>query len=115
MATRGLIEFRSGNPVNGRKCYDIAISNAERLKDWHKSVAQINLAFELLRRNVPDAQEARTKALAEANKIGDAWIKALANRLKSITPTDNPSLKRLSFVKICVQTSVINQAWCEAL
>jgi len=85
MATSGLLEYRSGRPVEGRKLYQTAIQTAYKESlPWLKARAMIYLAQEELLIKSSDADNLRNKAINEALKQNDPSFKLLIRRLKRL-------------------------------
>jgi len=85
LATSGLLEYRLGRPIEGRKLYQTAIQFAYKASlPWLKARAMIYLAREELLAKSTDADNLRNKAINEALKQNDPSFKLLIRRLKKL-------------------------------
>ena len=85
MATSGLLEYRSGRPIEGRKLYKAAIQIAHKeSRSWLKARAMIYLAREELLAKSSDANNLRNIAINEALKQNDPSFKLLTRRLERL-------------------------------
>lgn len=82
MATSGLLALRSGIIVSGMEFYRVAIEKARHLRPSLEILARLHLSFEMLRLDLPNAEETRNKALDDASVSNDPWCIAVARRLR---------------------------------
>lgn len=82
-ATSGLIAYRSGDVAEGRRLYESAAQEFRRRRDFREVVALVYQAIEEVRHGTPEAEQRRRDALVAADKITDAEILALVERLKA--------------------------------
>jgi tetratricopeptide (TPR) repeat protein len=81
LATKGLVEFRSGRPETGRLLYRLAIDQGRRAGDVRESLAMVYWALEELRIRSPNAGSLREEALQVAAGLKDPGHLAIVARL----------------------------------
>ncbi len=85
-ATRGLVQYRAGDRLAGRRLYELAIADANKLKDEKEHVARLYFAIEEVRAQTPYAEELRKEALERAAVLTDSHYLAMIDRLKKFKP-----------------------------
>jgi tetratricopeptide (TPR) repeat protein len=83
IATRGLIQFRSGDEAAGRALYRQAIELGKSLRDEREHIARIYYALEEIRAGYPSAEDLRREALDGAANLSEPIYARLVDRLRN--------------------------------
>ena len=88
-ATKGLLEFRTGNVARGRQLYSDARSKAEKMRNGDKRLPTLISVFHAIEEaslEVPDTRLMVSKARRALEQIPDPVCRVLEHRLARMTP-----------------------------